>query len=852
MTVQAVVNAGQLRTIATGWTAPCSVVTVGSTNGWDTNFDTLVHDAGSTAPDSTAPTITSVQAMNIGEVAVTIVWTTDEASTSQVDYGSGPDLGSSTPLDPTIVTQHVISITGLAPNTTYSYQARSVDSAGNEAVSQSFTFTTAAPGSSGQWSPAMNWPLVAVHMSLLRTGEVLMWDAWERGGTGSARLWNPSTGVFASVPLGSDVFCAGHAFLADGRLLVVGGHAGGEVGIKDANLFDPQTRSWTRVADMKQSRWYPSVTTLQDGRALALTGQVTPGAWANTPEIFDPQTLRWTSLSGISTADMRETEYALTFLMPNGKLFAIAPSAGTGRLLDASAQTWTDAGNGVSAVRHGAAVMYRPGKILMTGGGTFPGGAALSAATVADFTQGDPSWRAVAPMAERRYQHSMVILPDGNVLAIGGSSRFSQTQGPGSLSAELWDPSTETWTTLASMRDPRMYHGTSLLLPDGRVLVAGGGRLDPAPDYFTAEIFSPPYLSQGTRPTITAAPSSTTYGATMSVDTPDAADVRAVSFIRLGSMTHTLDMDQRYVELSFSKDGGQLSIASPAGPTIAPPGFYMLFLVSSTGVPSVARIVQIGAAPIHTPSPTMTQTPTVEPTATATMTATSTATTTVTATPASLEMATPLPTATATPPATETATATSTALPTATQSVTPSATGTAALPPTVTPTSTSTLTPTSTPTSALTSTPGPTATATATATPALTQTVTFDDRAGQDQALNGQYPSGVVNWGTNKWYHSGPRGSFTTKSVSFNRAGVTSQTFAFVTARRLVSLKAYNWGGGATTVTVSCSGQSKSQPVPAGQVVTITTGFTSTCTTVTVTSTNGRNTNFDDIVHGAP
>jgi hypothetical protein len=127
--------------------------------------------------------------------------------------------------------------------------------------------------------------------------------------------------------------------------------------------------------------------------------------------------------------------------------------------------------------------------------------------------------------------------------------------------------------------------------------------------------------------------------------------------------------------------------------------------------------------------------------------------------------------------------------------------------------------------------------------------VTFDDRTGQDQPLNGQYPSGVINWGTGSWYHSGPWGAFTTKSASFTGASLTSATFTFMAPRRLVSLRAYNGGGGATTVTLSCSGQTAQATVGAGQAATLTTGWSSTCTTVTVGSTNGWNTNFDDLVH---
>jgi hypothetical protein len=143
------------------------------------------------------------------------------------------------------------------------------------------------------------------------------------------------------------------------------------------------------------------------------------------------------------------------------------------------------------------------------------------------------------------------------------------------------------------------------------------------------------------------------------------------------------------------------------------------------------------------------------------------------------------------------------------------------------------------------------ATASITVSPA-SQTITFDDKAGQDQGLNGQYPTGVVNWGSGVWYHSGPWGLMTTKSASFTGAAQTGGSFTFVTPRRLISLEAFNGGGGATTVTLSCAGQAnKVASVGAGQLVAIATGWTAACTTVTVQSTNGWNTNFDNFVHDA-
>jgi hypothetical protein len=208
---------------------------------------------------------------------------------------------------------------------------------------------------------------------------------------------------------------------------------------------------------------------------------------------------------------------------------------------------------------------------------------------------------------------------------------------------------------------------------------------------------------------------------------------------------------------------------------------------------------------------------------------------------------------------TPTATATATRIPTPTATRTPTATAAATVTATATPTAlaaTATATPTAlaatataTPTPTATRAPTATGTATATATGAASQTVTFDDRAGQNQALGGPYPAGVLDWGSGQWWHSAPWGLFTTKSVSFTGGGRTSAVVTFLAPRRLVSLRAYNGGGGASTVTLACPGQpTVSAAVPAGQVATIATGWTANCTSVTVTSSNGWGTNFDDLV----
>ena len=192
---------------------------------------------------------------------------------------------------------------------------------------------------------------------------------------------------------------------------------------------------------------------------------------------------------------------------------------------------------------------------------------------------------------------NLTILADGKVLATGG------TQGPGFddscshnaiLAAELWDPDGNNgvgaWTTMAAMTNRRQYHSVAVLLIDGRVLVGGNTGSDPtSPDcksnnpVYQQEIFTPPYLfnsngTPATRPNITYAPDTVSYGTQFQVGTPSAVSIEKVTMVRLSSVTHSVNMNQRFNKLTFSRVGFGLRVNAPANGNMAPPGHYMLFL----------------------------------------------------------------------------------------------------------------------------------------------------------------------------------------------------------------------------------------------------------------------------------
>jgi len=447
-------------------------------------------------------------------------------------------------------------------------------------------FSAASTGTAGSWSGPFAWPIVAVHMHLLRTGKVLAW-----GKFGDPYVYDPANGSFKAVPAGANLFCSGHAFLPDGRLLTAGGHISDNHGTADAHLFNPGTQSWAKTASMRAGRWYPTSTELANGQVFTIAGKDEEARLVRVPEVWSSSG-GWRALTGVS---LNLPYYPRQFLAPNGKIFYAGELKTSLYISTSGSGSWTTVGDRTYGVRdYGAAVMYLPGKILYAGGGR-----TTATAETIDLNQATPAWKRTGSMAYPRRHLNATVLPTGEVLVTSGT-RATSFDDP-SLAvhvAEIWNPSTGAWRQVASNSVNRSYHSTALLMPDGRVLHAGSGNAtlptgQVAPDQKNAEYYSPPYLFQGTRPAISSAPTSVGYGTSFSVGTSSASGIAKVSFIALGSATHAFDMGQRFMWLTFSRSSSSLTVKAPSSRNTAPPGYYMLFFLNSSGVPSKARILRL-------------------------------------------------------------------------------------------------------------------------------------------------------------------------------------------------------------------------------------------------------------------
>jgi hypothetical protein len=490
------------------------------------------------------------------------------------------------------------------------------------------------PQVAGSWTrvisfrpPHTSGTYLAIHMTLLPNGDVLSWPhdynyflKYRHAApyTPDIMLWNPATNAYQPLPvLRTNIFCSGSTFLPNGDLIILGGH--GPAGIPISGLqthygnhfveiYDYQTNAWSRGPNMAEGRYYGSALTLGTGQVITVAGYDEDGGNDPLIEIYtDGQ--GWRALRSATTQYYPDW-YPQIYQLSNGLVFGTVPGRRT-FLVNTTGAGQISAGPSMNYPRrfYGSSVMYAQDQILAIGGdaarGSPPTGGSsrdiTNSCEIINMDSPDPTWQYTGSMHFHRYLENATLLPDGTVLATGGTSQQNDADGNalrGAVyAAELWNPKTGKWTTMSSMRVPRLYHSTALLLPDGRVLVAGGGEPQSTGEangttHQNMQIFSPPYLFRGPQPVISSAPASATYGQTISVTSPDAASITTINLIRDGSTTHDYNMTQHIVNVPFTREpDGTLELQMPTNPNDAPPGPYMLFLLNNLGVPSHAAMM---------------------------------------------------------------------------------------------------------------------------------------------------------------------------------------------------------------------------------------------------------------------
>jgi hypothetical protein len=459
----------------------------------------------------------------------------------------------------------------------------------------------AQPSQVGQWSGPASWPLVASHAALLADGRVLVWS--DQSGV-TPHIWDPATESSVPVPaIHTNVIGSTQARLLDGDVAVLGGRDGSGVGIQDAHEYDLATSSWNALPNLLQGRDAGTALTLGDGRLLVLGGDRDVGLPADVPEVA----VQGSSWAPLSTAVLALPRTPWAFALSDGTALVAGPDRATRRLVLANQGSWNAVSDLLAGSRSAGTAVLVPGttdRVLAIGGRN----PAVATCEVLDL-QTTTSWDYTGSMSRARRHHHATILADGTVLVTGGTL-VDDALEHAVLQAERWSTATGTWTALASMTVPRRRGSIALLLPDARVLVAGGGDgsagSETHPD---AEIYAPPYLFAGTRPALAAAPAVVEYGTTFVADTPQAASIAAVWLVRAGSTAGGFGADQRALSLAFTAGSGQLAITAPGGAAAAPPGTWMLFIVNGSGVPSSGKLLWLGSgSPVPIP-PDITTTP---------------------------------------------------------------------------------------------------------------------------------------------------------------------------------------------------------------------------------------------------
>lgn len=525
----------------------------------------------------------------------------NEAAAAPIDFGAGP---------------------GVPLAVVKADRSRALAAASGVAT-QSAPTGSADAAVKGVFGAAFNWPIIPIHAALTYDGRVMTFGTTPDGfqnGLLNYNIWDPALGqgseAFLSLPnaTGTDIFCAGQALIpGTGEYLLVGGdriqNNSRNWANSDTNLYNPINNSLVRTTSMQYQRWYASAVTLDNGDQVVLGGRINKpvtdddnggilqgATFANTPEVYNRATQTWRTLATAASdsaygATKQSWYYPRGWLGTTGKVFIVAHNGSLFYLTAIGNATIKQmVPKTVAGDNRLPSVMYAPGKILSVRNNL--------RVDLIDINNFKPAVTTTNPIGRHRLYGNATVLPDGKVWVNGGSPIGNELGGEHYVS-EMWNPVTGIWAEAASATKARLYHSTSMLLPDGSVLTGGGGA--PGPVFnLNAEIYYPPYLymndgsgQPAPRPTIATAPTVLGWNQPFNLTMSTTAAVSRVTMLRMGSVTHAFNNEQRFRALTFSQSGATLTLTSPLNKFVAPPGYYMIFAFDANGVPSIAKTVRM-------------------------------------------------------------------------------------------------------------------------------------------------------------------------------------------------------------------------------------------------------------------
>jgi len=482
-----------------------------------------------------------------------------------------------------------------------------------EAVAMNFTAVSPTQYSTlGNWSAVIPWtPHVPVTCAQLPDGRLLTFASNERNTFPEGReftyaaTWDYRTGQFVEINnTRHDMFCGGVAMLPDGRVLVNGGR---NVTVL-SSIFDWRTNAWSAVPDMKDGRWYNTTVALPNGTAFTASGS----GGSDTAERWQDG-IGWTRLTNINWAlahsegGLESIWHPFLHVAPDGRIAHSGPTdsmhwvnpTGNGQFIDTGVDV-----PGSYYPKDGALVMFDTGKIIYAAGRNLVTGAS-NLAYVVDINGATPTVTPTGNVINPRTFANGVVLPNGEVMMIGGNTSQIKFSDEGSvLTPEIWNPQTGQWRAVADASVPRNYHSLAVLLPDGRVWSGGGGLSGNAADHPDAQIYTPGALfnndgTAATRPVITSAPAEIGPGMAFSVTAT--AGMQKFTFIKLSALTHSVTSDLRFLNLPFTENSaGAYTVNAHTNINVMTPGYWMLFAISPTGPYSVSKIIRVSTDNVPT------------------------------------------------------------------------------------------------------------------------------------------------------------------------------------------------------------------------------------------------------------